>query len=389
MSVAYNSQIVRSGLVLCLDAGNQKSHSPNRFISSGSGLVTETATLPVRGTNLLVRVAAGTVIGGYTVKATDVVYSYSLGTTECHYHGSDIPIPAGTYATFSFDYLVTGATTYPITDFIASFEIAFSNSIGTANNLQNVWQRRTFTSGPTASAGTLRALLYPGGCFTRLADTGTIYYRNPKVEFTNVDTGPDKFSSMSNLTTWTDLSGNGKNGTMSNVNYNNANGGSLIFNGTSSSVSLSNPLNQSNLTQVWTVSAWIKNTTKSVQTLVGGLNHGLHLDWYNSGSLLYLNSGANDYYTYGNNINNTGWCLMTYRFNNFNGLRTIYKNTTDITLSGPNNNGTPSGQSATFTIGSGSGYMEGNIAQISMYNRYISDDEIKQNFNATRGRFNI
>jgi hypothetical protein len=199
----------------------------------------------------------------------------------------------------------------------------------------------------------------------------------------------DRNSYPGSGTTWTDLSGNGINGTMSNVTFNSANGGSMVFNGTSSSVSISNPLNQSNLTQVWTVSAWVKNTTKSVQTLVGGLNYGVHLDWYNSGTLLYLNGGANDYYTYGSSINNTGWCLITYRFRNSDGSRTIYKNTTNITTSGPNNTSTPSGQSATFTIGSGDGFMEGNISQISIYNRYISDAEIQQNFNATRSRFGI
>jgi hypothetical protein len=159
--------------------------------------------------------------------------------------------------------------------------------------------------------------------------------------------------------------------------------------GTSSNVSISNPLNQSNLTQVWTISAWVKNTTKSTQTLIGGLNSGVHLDWFNSGTLLYLNSGANDYYTYGSSINNTGWCLITFRFRNSDGSRTIYKNTTNITTSGPNNTSTPSGQSATFTIGSGGGYMEGNISQIIIYNRYITDTEISQNYNAQKSRFNL
>jgi hypothetical protein len=199
----------------------------------------------------------------------------------------------------------------------------------------------------------------------------------------------DRNSYVSGSTTWFDLSGNSNNGTMSNVTYSGLDGGSMVFNGTSSNVSISNPLNQSNLTQVWTISAWVKNTTKSTQTLIGGLNSGVHLDWFNSGTLLYLNSGANDYYTYGSSINNTGWCLITFRFRNSDGSRTIYKNTTNITTSGPNNTSTPSGQSATFTIGSGGGYMEGNISQIIIYNRYITDTEISQNYNAQKSRFNL
>lgn len=190
-------------------------------------------------------------------------------------------------------------------------------------------------------------------------------------------------------TTWFDLSGNGYNGTMSNVTYSALNSGNMVFNGTNSSVSLSNPLNQSNLSQVWTVSAWVKNTNKSIQTLVGGLNSGVHLDWFNSGTLLYLNGGANDYYTYGSSINNTGWCLITFRFRNSDGARTIYKNTTNISTYGPNATSTPSGQSATFTIGSGGGFMEGNIAQICIYNRYITDSEIQQNYLALKDRFGL
>jgi len=47
----------------------------------------------------------------------------------CHYHGNSAPIPAGAYATFSFDFLVTGATTYPITDY--TFSVKYRKVSGT------------------------------------------------------------------------------------------------------------------------------------------------------------------------------------------------------------------------------------------------------------------
>jgi hypothetical protein len=246
MGIAYNPSIVTNGLVLALDAGNNKSHSTNRFISYGTGLTTQAVNFSIQGTTGFNRVAAGTVIGGYTIKTTDVVYSYALGSNGCHYHGNTAPIPAGVYATFSFDYLVTGATTYPINNYLANFENygggALSGSIATANNTQNVWQRRTFTSGPTGSAGTQAMFLYPGGCGGRLADSGTIYFKNPKVEFTNVDTGDGNFSSMPNLTTWYDMSGNGNNGTLTNTPYyfisSNGTNGYMSFDGTNDYVNL-------------------------------------------------------------------------------------------------------------------------------------------------------
>jgi hypothetical protein len=177
----------------------------------------------------------------------------------------------------------------------------------------------------------------------------------------------------------------------SNITYSSSfGGGSIIFNGSSSSISIPNPLNQANLSQVWTVSAWINvSSAQQTQTLLGGLNNGIHVDWFNGGSLLYLNGGANDYYTYGGNIRTSTWKLVTYRFNNVNGNRTIYDGITNISTSGPNFTSTPSGQSSSFTIGSGSGYMLGNLAQMLIYNRYITDTELTTIYNNTRARYGI
>ena len=70
---------VNDGLVLCLDAGNRKSQTNNRFRSYGTGLTTENVSFAVNGNGTFQRVAAGTVIGGYTVQTSDVVYSYEIG----------------------------------------------------------------------------------------------------------------------------------------------------------------------------------------------------------------------------------------------------------------------------------------------------------------------
>jgi hypothetical protein len=193
--------------------------------------------------------------------------------------------------------------------------------------------------------------------------------------------------SYSGGTTWTDLSGNGRNGTLvgSPGFATGGVGGRLTFNGTSQTVTVPNPLNQANLSQEWTVSAWINITEKVSQTLVSGLNSGLFV-CYSQGnnSLLYLNSGGNDYYTYGGDLGTGGWVFATFRFRNSTGARTIFRNTTDISTGGPNLTSTPSGQAATFTIASG---MEGQLGQLMMYNRYITDAEVIQNYTATRSRF--
>ena len=59
----------------------------------------------------------------------------------------------------------------------------------------------------------------------------------------------DRNSYPGSGTTWYDISGNSNNGTMSNVTYSGLDGGNMVFNGTSSNVSISNPLNQSRNTR--------------------------------------------------------------------------------------------------------------------------------------------
>ncbi len=191
--------------------------------------------------------------------------------------------------------------------------------------------------------------------------------------------------------TWEDLSDSNIDGTLTNVTYDPADGGSMVFNGTNSRVVIDNPLNQPNLEQEWTVSAWVKKGSDDErQALVGGLNRGVHVVWSYQRPLLYLNCCTDDYYTYGSAIDEDSWFMITFRFNNATGERTIYKNTTNINTSGPNRTFTPSGQQATFTIGRSSyGDFEGNISHIVFYDRYISDAELQQNFDATRERYGV
>ena len=191
-------------------------------------------------------------------------------------------------------------------------------------------------------------------------------------------------------TTWSDLSGGNYNATLV---------GSPTFNSDSikyftltntQNFTISNPIStQSKLSQIWTVNSWVNIDTVTgagSRYLINGLNNGVAVEWFDSGTLLYLNGGADDYYTYGSSIEGSGWVMLTFVFRNSDGYRKIYKNGTDITTSGPNNTSTPSGNSSTFTIGDN---MRGKIANITMYNNILSVSQIIQNYNATKGRFGL
>lgn len=185
-------------------------------------------------------------------------------------------------------------------------------------------------------------------------------------------------------TTWYDVSGNNFNATLvSSPSYNS--NGYFVFTG-AQTATVSNPLStQANKSQTWTVSALLNVDDTGSQNLLN-LNNGLYPSYGTNNSLLYLNGGVNDYYTYGGDIGNLGWKYITFRFNNLSGYRTIYSNAVNISTSGPNATSTPSGNPATLTIASN---LRGNLAKLEIYNRVLSDAEVLQNFSAVRGRFGL
>jgi hypothetical protein len=192
-------------------------------------------------------------------------------------------------------------------------------------------------------------------------------------------------------TTWYTLVGS-DNGTLINgTSFSTDVGGCMVFDGVDDYVSFGNPLDQAQLSQVWTVQAWINITTKPPQILVEGLASNLWIEFYQgNNSLLYLNSGANDYYTYGGQFTSQGWVLATFRFNNANGDRQIWRNLSNISTGGPNNTSTPAGQASTFYIGSnGSATILGKVGNLLVYNKYLTDAEITQNYNAQKTRFGL
>jgi hypothetical protein len=400
--------LVRSGLVVALDAASNRSYSSNRYISYGTGQTTENVTFSINGNGTFQRVAAGTVVGGYTIKPRDVVYSYALGSDGCHYHGNTTPIPSGVYATFSFDYLVTGATNYPSTNYLANFEnyggSALGGSVAAANNYQNVWQRATFTSGPTGGSGTQAMFLYPGGCGGRLADSGTLYFRNPEVEFVSVDNGNANFSSMNNLVTWYNVGTGSLNGAMNNgVQY--YPNGYFKFDAVDDYVEV--PYTSLLDTNYFTVMGVFRTSTNddTHDTIVsrnsdvyGGANNGWNISRLRSGLsptnsfrvMLYGNALSVN--LYGPNIVDNAWrhyavTISPSAINMYiNG--TLYTSTTTM----PTGNFYPASGSPPLKIGanrSNSDIWSGDMGSCYVYNRVLSSAEIRANYQISRNKFPV
>lgn len=195
--------------------------------------------------------------------------------------------------------------------------------------------------------------------------------------------------------TWFDRSGSGKNGTLiGGVGYDSGNKGSLTFDGSNDYIdtSLIVPPNSP-----FTISSWVYLASghgsypmiASPKIHAGG---GI-------GSFFGVNIGSNG--ADGFNLylgptiqtNNNNAPLI----NTWHNAVGVYNSTAKVYVNSVLLSETLSGSSAGFPdgpwIGNGSvlgnSFWKGNISQFSIYNKALSQSEIQQNFNATRGRYNL
>lgn len=214
-----------------------------------------------------------------------------------------------------------------------------------------------------------------------------------------VDAG-DKMSYPGAGTAWTDLSKSKINGTLVNgPTFNSSNGGNIVFDGTNDYANLgtaSSLFPGPNITA--SLFCWIKPSTVSSSSIPIGnqytSGHRLYIGIYSDG---YWDVGFGDYYWNYNNsgskiVATTNWTLISLIITAgsavlyVNGQKSITKTTdTSVSLGGFFSMG------VYFQNGSIDGsYQEScNIALTQIYNRALSAQEIRQNYNATKGRFGL
>jgi hypothetical protein len=203
-------------------------------------------------------------------------------------------------------------------------------------------------------------------------------------------------------TNWTDLSGNGRNGTLTNgPTYSSDVGGSIVFDGTVGKV-VTVTYNSSNFVNTnFTWISWVKGK--------GSPTVNMPQIGYGSGGWPRLGFFENVGTWYFQQYNNSGPPTIS-TVSCGTGSETVWKqiccvgNFTQSKIIGYNNGSyvteatyvSSAGNDSVFGIGRAGttfgGWNEaylGNIAQVSIYNRALSIAEIQQNFNALRGRFGI
>ena len=210
----------------------------------------------------------------------------------------------------------------------------------------------------------------------------------------------DRNSYPGSGTTWTDLTGRGNNGTLTNgPTYSSSNSGYLSF--ASASSQYATATNPGSLTR-WTVEAMVRFTSSygtKVAMVVGGQYDGV--------SNLNFTIGTNNSPTNYNiavGFFNGAWRSTTginYALNTWFNIAgtydgsTIRQYTNGVQVDSLNYVGTPaSGGEIRINrrwddVVSSGNLFDSNIAAVRVYNRALSASEISQNFNALRGRFGI
>ena len=187
-------------------------------------------------------------------------------------------------------------------------------------------------------------------------------------------------------TVWTDLSGNGNNGTLTGgVTYASANGGSLVFNGTSY-ISRANFIG--NIT-TFTVCHWINlSSNQTTRTIFSNYTGNGWVTGISDGAtnvIKFYLGGGTLYATYPLVINT--WYHVCVTYNNGNPsiyINGILNNTTTGTISFA---GSLATNNDIGRLGDGRQYFNGNISNIQVYNRALSAAEVSQNYNALLSRF--
>jgi len=197
-------------------------------------------------------------------------------------------------------------------------------------------------------------------------------------------------------TTWYDLSGNGHNGTLVNgVGFNSGERGSMTFDGTNDRINFATSPKFDFGTGNFTIEIWYNIQYHTTYHHFWTFGNQYHLAF----KVNRPNSGDTTIYVYaGNNgPSSFGTISATATLNTWQMANLVRDGDNASIYVDADNKGTKTGwlnadidgstNAGAIGWGWSSEYTKGNIAQVKIFNKALSSDEITQNYNATRGRY--
>jgi hypothetical protein len=194
-------------------------------------------------------------------------------------------------------------------------------------------------------------------------------------------------------TVWTDLSGNGNTGTLTNgPTYGSVNGGSLVFDGVDDNVQCSGSITLTSATFI----VWMRRN--GTQNFFNGIlfSRGTSITGINFRSTTnqlgyHWNDTISTYnWVSGLLIPDLSWCMVVVSVTSSSATAYLYQAsglttaTNTVSHASTTLNNIRVGVDPTSPT---SRYFNGNISQASLYNRALSATEIQQNYLATKSRY--
>ena len=359
--------IVENGLVLCLDAANDKSYPRSGTVwSSGWAGSFSNPTYSFDGN-----------LSTSTFQSGTATYTFAGG-------GLSVSGTVRIYVTF-------GASSGQVSG-LPNVIVVDGTDVSSKMAAANV-----YTTG--VGAGWIDITSEVGSVFNTIVMTGTGGRSNPSIYAVEVN-GQILIDAVA-VTAWSDLSGNNNTGTLTNgPTFSAGNQGSIVFDGTNDYVTKTSWISPP--TNTFTIGCWVKFSDNvndryllSFGRDIGGSTGGLALFAYGFNAISDVLI-----FEFGSGIGRVSSGIVPSL--NIWYYLTVTADVTNVKfyLNGELKNTSSQGSGAitsspTLSIGSyvnGSGtpgtyFYAGNIAQVSIYNRSLTAAEVLQNYNATKSRF--
>ena len=193
-------------------------------------------------------------------------------------------------------------------------------------------------------------------------------------------------------TTWTDLSGNSRDGTLTNgPTYDSADGGSIVFDGSNDLVQCSGSLTVTAATFV----TWVKRNGNQGQYDGILFSRGANttgMNFQSSNQLGYHWNDAGNTYNWqsGLTIPNATWCMIAISVTNTAATAYLCQSSGTTTATNTVNHSSSNLNDIKLALDDAAArYFNGNIAIAQLYNTALSAAQVSQNFQADRGRFGV
>lgn len=206
-------------------------------------------------------------------------------------------------------------------------------------------------------------------------------------------------------TVWSDISGNSYTGSLTNgPTFSTSGSGAIVFDGVDDNVVLGNVLNIG--LNSWTLSCWVKlNTGSGTMGIAGKTSQRSYVGRY---AIFVETSNINALFQPAGNytVSTSVTPYVDGKFHhmvltiNRTGLMTLYIDSTSVgtPVSVSSDSGVNLNASTDYfyvgAYGNSTGqvpalFLNGNIAQVQVYNRALSAAEVLQNYNALKGRYGL